>query len=494
MKRRILRIALVLAMIALMVLGWIYWPLPRPKIVISKKTTYLTGPVNPDGTIDYRSVVEEILKKGVTPENNAAPLLLRAVGPRCIHEEEARPLVLEALGLADLPEEGEYFVPLGEHAESRGVSVSGGTDVDEVMEYRFLEEWLEENRGPLEMLLSATKRARLYVPLVSSGSIPGLMSPPCDLQWGMVKSADVALLCRSRVKLDAGDVRGAWDDALAVLRLGSLATQNWTMLSTILGDTLRIQACEGLGRVVKTGKLDDPGARSMISDLRSLPPVRSTAERYHISRLFQLASAMLLVTMPQEESSFPFPRRRATPPFDPNVMLEEYNVWYDRYDEALKKEDIGTQIEELREINLRLQLEVRAWKKSMDSAVGWLNYLLRSRARRRELASRSVARVFLERPPYWYHHADTIAADTRINLLITSLALAAFKADHGSYPDQLSDLVPAYLESIPADLFAGAPPRYVRKGDGYLLYSVGRNLKDGGGSEKEREDIVFQVE
>jgi len=53
-----------------------------------------------------------------------------------------------------------------------------------------------------------------------------------------------------------------------------------------------------------------------------------------------------------------------------------------------------------------------------------------------------------------------------------------------------------YLPTIPTDIFAeGAPLHYYRKGGGYVLYSVGANLKDDDGKEGGwlSPDIVVRV-
>ncbi len=61
-------------------------------------------------------------------------------------------------------------------------------------------------------------------------------------------------------------------------------------------------------------------------------------------------------------------------------------------------------------------------------------------------------------------------------------ALAAYHADHGSYPEQLSELAPRYVANVPTDIFANdGPLHYKRQGAGYLLYSVGVNGRDDGG-------------
>jgi hypothetical protein len=62
-----------------------------------------------------------------------------------------------------------------------------------------------------------------------------------------------------------------------------------------------------------------------------------------------------------------------------------------------------------------------------------------------------------------------------------AFALAAYRADNGRYPKQLSELSPKYLPKVPDDLFSGMPLIYKPTDDGYLLYSVGVNETDDEG-------------
>ncbi|MBC8104402.1 MAG: hypothetical protein H7Z41_17640 [Cytophagales bacterium] len=79
--------------------------------------------------------------------------------------------------------------------------------------------------------------------------------------------------------------------------------------------------------------------------------------------------------------------------------------------------------------------------------------------------------------------------DTRMQnaLLTTVLALRAYRAEQGAYPESLEALVShGYLSRIPADPFAstgGTPVRYRRLAGGtYLLYSVGPDCQDDDGT------------
>ncbi len=88
-------------------------------------------------------------------------------------------------------------------------------------------------------------------------------------------------------------------------------------------------------------------------------------------------------------------------------------------------------------------------------------------------------------------------ATMQMSLTQVALALGAYKADHGEYPEELDELRRDYLKEIPNDIFVNKPPRYRREGGGYLLYSVGSDMKDDGGKELDRrsgsEDIVMRA-
>ena len=77
----------------------------------------------------------------------------------------------------------------------------------------------------------------------------------------------------------------------------------------------------------------------------------------------------------------------------------------------------------------------------------------------------------------------------------TAAAIARYQLEHGAPPEQLDVLVPAYIMSVPEDPFDLQPMRYRREEDSYLLYSIGPNGKDDGGTRGRSEmegDLVFR--
>lgn len=72
---------------------------------------------------------------------------------------------------------------------------------------------------------------------------------------------------------------------------------------------------------------------------------------------------------------------------------------------------------------------------------------------------------------------------TWLSLAYVALTLERHRAAKGAYPDTLAALVPEFAPALPHDLFDGQPLRYHRTPEGkYLLYSIGWNAKDDGGT------------
>lgn len=71
--------------------------------------------------------------------------------------------------------------------------------------------------------------------------------------------------------------------------------------------------------------------------------------------------------------------------------------------------------------------------------------------------------------------------EVNLRAIQLSLASKAYYQDNGELPEQLSALIPDYMTEIPSDPFDGQPMRYSK--DKALIYSVGNDYADSGGSE-----------
>ena len=66
--------------------------------------------------------------------------------------------------------------------------------------------------------------------------------------------------------------------------------------------------------------------------------------------------------------------------------------------------------------------------------------------------------------------------------MVAVLALRRWCLEKGQYPETLNQLVKeGYLKALPDDHYAEGPLRYERRGDDFVLYSVGTDFEDNGG-------------
>lgn len=79
--------------------------------------------------------------------------------------------------------------------------------------------------------------------------------------------------------------------------------------------------------------------------------------------------------------------------------------------------------------------------------------------------------------------ARWLVGETQRRLLGAALALQAWRAEQGHYPELLTALVPDLLPRVPVDPFDGQPLRYRLEAGRPLLYSVGPDQRDQGGAQ-----------
>jgi hypothetical protein len=94
-----------------------------------------------------------------------------------------------------------------------------------------------------------------------------------------------------------------------------------------------------------------------------------------------------------------------------------------------------------------------------------------------------VARGFAPR----YHRTYQVAlrAVARASCARVGLAVERYRQAQGQVPDTLDSLVPTYMASLPLDPYDGQPLRFRHLDTGYVVYSVGVDLQDDGGKDRE---------
>ena len=235
----------------------------RPvKITISKETTCLTGPIRPDGWLDYAAAINQRCGSGVTVENNAAIPFWQAVGPKDIPKEKRGPF-FRLLGIPPLPEEGQYLVPL--YAQLQQVKdrpVVGSPEwnkwLDDILdqpriaqsrpwsrkEFPVLASWLDSNLKPLETISAGAGRSRFFEPLVvkPDGSLLDALE---IVGFSGFRSAVELLRVRAMQHVAEGEIDDAWRDLLVCHRLARLEGQKPLLVDGIVARGMERSACDG---------------------------------------------------------------------------------------------------------------------------------------------------------------------------------------------------------------------------------------------------------
>jgi hypothetical protein len=71
-----------------------------------------------------------------------------------------------------------------------------------------------------------------------------------------------------------------------------------------------------------------------------------------------------------------------------------------------------------------------------------------------------------------------VRSDVDFQATITACAVRRYELTHDKPPEQLTNLIPDFLPSMPIDPFDSKTLRYRREGKEWVIWSVGSDLKD----------------
>ncbi len=481
---------------------------PKPKITISKETTFITEPVGEDGYVDYQAALNARLSKGVTPENNSALLMLKAFGTKII-DEPIRTKTLAAMSAENLTENGEGFVRLDDYmrekypeedlkGEKVGENASDAVDRQESeassrpwskKEFPRLAEWLAVNDAALKTIEDASKKERHFIPAVSVG------------KKGLEESLNVGVM-EYRSALKALDIRAmnhayfdrtedAWRDIMTCYRLARQATQAPFLTGALIASAFDNLAAHATEQLTFTGKLTAKQARRFCAQLNQLPVLYSFEEAVDFGeRVFVLDCI----------------KRHAMNGYENPPEID--GLWSDRNRESARKKLLAKgEIdwdETLRVVNATFDqaAKVGRFASYQEKAAAFSKLAKISDEESEQAIKRIAAKDFDSSKLSPQENGRLFAAIESADILsvlmpavttvpgrrtacrdlaLFSLALAGYHAEHGAYPKKLAELAPEYFSELPKDPFSDGDFIYRLERDGYILYSVGPNGKDDGG-------------
>lgn len=474
------------------------------KITISKETTHATSPVTKDGYIDYLGAVNASLGKGVNADNNANVKFWQAFGP---HPESATmvPKFFKLMGIDSPPEEGNYFLNLGQYVKQGGdiefqdplwnkISDHQAKSTARpwlAKEHPQIAGWLLANEKPLAVVVEGTKRSEYYSPLV----VPNGEEDKTGMEHSMIavllpgvqqtRSFARALSARAMLRTRNGDTEGAWEDLMACHQLGRLVGRGPTLIEALVGIAIDGIAGNADLAFLEYTKPDSNQIAKYQKDLAGLAPLPSMGktigltERYmfldvtqRLSRSGSKGFSALTGGSRESEKVMAALMFRSV---DWDTVMRTGNHWYDRLEEASKHESRKDRKNAMELVEADMQKFI----KEANSPTTIAGLIFGSKKTVGKVLSRVLVALLLPAVSAAQEAEDR--SQQKIHNLQLAFALAAYRSDHEAYPESLKQLAPKYLKQIPSDMYSSKGLVYQATADSYLLYSFGRNEKDDGG-------------
>jgi hypothetical protein len=465
----------------------------QSKIPVGRATTFLEGPLDAEGYVDYGAALNAEHGRGVTPETNACVLFWDAVGAEA-DPTYATAAYFQALGREVPPKEGRYFVSLDDYLTDHPEIKAPAAEVDKWFrlsstpwrgfEHPIVFEWLASNEIPLRVIAEASKRPHYYSPIVAGNDVMNLKLPGAQA-WDEVFDA---LKVRAMLAVGEGRTAEACSDLLVAITLARLVDRSAPPMAENLYYTWEWIVTWSLRGVVTQERPAENDLRALLDALDRRPPRRPPWERClnserlsHLDFLQRLARGDEAALDRHPETRLP--REWGLKPDDYKRMdftaaLGEANRRYDEIAESYRRmarTERNAAVFEMDKKNreaAKLYAEggtlfgMKTWKWTPSSPLEISNVIFQER----------IFRIGLSMT-----NGDYLEVNG--SLLRTTIGLEIHRAKYGAYPDRLSELGRRLILAPPVDPYSGSPLLYVRIQDGFLLYSVGPNEIDEGGRD-----------
>jgi len=306
------------------------------------------------------------------------------------------------------------------------------------------------------------------------------------------------------LRAGSGQFDAAAGDLLAVHRLARLLGQGPVLLDHLVARGVEALACHGDAVLAGSPRMTGGQARAHLAALHALPPLPPTAEVLETGeRLFGLDSwARSVREGAGKDLGQTFALLGIPVELPPDMPVD--------WDELLRMSNSRTDLlvaacrrptfRERREAAERLRADVEAVVgKTEEHRVAYARKLAEV-AKQGAPARRQITRALF----YLTVSLGAISGRAeelrdevvmRKSLAEVALALRVYQAENARFPAALDQLKPSCLKDVPRDIFVDKPLIYRPQGNGYLLYSVGENMKDDGGKTAGPEgDLALRVE
>ncbi len=483
-----------------------------PQFTLGRDTSFYASPLDDEGYPDYEEALNLLMAQGIDPEQNAVVVLQRALGPS--PEGQAVPARFYEWLKMPPPEPKEVnfvnyrawiktknydLVNQGKEPLESTLAAQAMTTPWRVDEHPPIFEWLRVIEGRLAIAAEASKKTQFFHPLVNSqkGEPQGGLLETLVPTISMVRELSEGLTCRAMMRIDQGKFEDARQDLLTCHRLASLMTSKaGPLVQHSLG--LKIERAALAANLVLLERADfsqkslELWQKEWADRLTSLPVVESfdRFERVVPLQLTQFVNKFGLDPLAAAVKGWKIDDINAYREFSSRFYLADFNKVLSTVNQGVDRLVATGRMTNLGEkyaMFLAFERELEAAKEHSQLLLQQVRVAVLPRFAQREVLGEMMGQFFLRHMAPSLRHVQQSEDETEEadRLFAIALSLAIHRKAKGAYPAQLSELAPALSQRGLEDLFSGKSHLYRKTADGYLLYSVGPNGEDDGGSSWE---------
>jgi hypothetical protein len=483
-----LRLALLLASLSPTLHAQTSQPAPATQpnwlaLTVAPDTTLLTGPLRPDGTVDYVAALNQIYSQGITPENNAFVALVPAIDGQ--HDMPAS-MYAKALELAGAKEPKGTFYPL--QAPHRLTLKEANDYVAACLplqskpwtatDHPDLDRLVNLDKDALDAVHPAVQRSRFWFPLVSRDeSLIGTEIPP------LMRIQDIGTMLRIRAmrSLGSGDAPAAWHDLLDVHQMAHLLTQDSEILSIYVAARIDNGTFRADWALIANPNSDSTLLTKMSADLQCLSPLPPRAEVARRRSIYIFPDSVRPLAQ-QVKATFEQSTLANSPAKTDQSMKAASLVLPDwdhmlRYGNPIYAEvlsehtwkNAAERSRYLRDFDHRIvAMHTEASGGFEDNTKAVIQRPGESQAAYSERLARLLISLLVPSPD----DRDLATAQKSLEFTILACAIERYRLDKGVYPASPADLVPKYIAAVPQD-FYHRPLDYSHNENGFKISSLG---------------------
>ncbi len=341
-----------------------------------------------------------------------------------------------------------------------------------------IKQWLGDNEQAWQQLVAGSRRRHSWMEY-STGMpdepLIGVFLPSLSHLRALVKVG----VWRSRIAMKDGKVQEVLEPCLVALRAaGHLQRPNTHLIEQLVGIAMSELAHQQILHLAASGKLSAEDLAWLQRHLEAVhaggyPHVDLEFERLTlldmVQRCFTKGGPGGGHLIPREVVGFGLVFGGSWGEFEDRLLLAFGGMVFAGRDETAAK---GAEYyKRLNEI-----IRLSPYEKRQQGLADWAHKFISGLEKPKFLFLSKLLPVILR--------AGDLACEGKAlhEATIAVLALKRWRLEKGRYPENLPQLVAGgYLKALPGDPYDDGPLKYERRGEDFILYSMGRDFKDDGG-------------